>query len=138
MIGASWISGHASDRHPRYTTVPPSPTTGAHATRLATPSAGFAGAILTWGEAARSEPSGERRASEGGRSPPPSASASKVRLDHALVRLDHPRRALGDLLAVVEHEHVLAEPHHDLHVVLDEQDRLALVAQPADRVEQVV
>jgi len=35
-------------------------------------SAGFAGAILSWGEAAKERANGARRASEGGRSPPPS------------------------------------------------------------------
>ena len=33
------------------------------------------------------------------------------------------RRALGDLLAVVEHGDLLRDAHDDLHVVLDEQDR---------------
>ena len=39
---------------------------------------------------------------------------------------------------MVEDEDGLAESHHDLHVVLDEQHGLALVAQAADGVEQVV
>ena len=38
------------------------------------------------------------------------------------------RRALGDLLAVVEHQHAVADAHHQLHVVLDQQDRDAVVA----------
>ena len=41
------------------------------------------------------------------------------------------RRALGDLLAVVEDGDPLADAHHHLHVVLDQQDgQLELVAQP--------
>ena len=36
------------------------------------------------------------------------------------------RRALRDLLAVVEHDHRVAEPHHEVHVVLDDQEGEAL------------
>src|SRR5882672_4601281 len=67
-----------------------------------------------------------------------SSSTTEVRFNDPFVRLDHARRPLGDLLAVVEHEHRLAESHHDLHVVLDQQDGLATVAKPAHRLEQVV
>src|SRR5713101_7677150 len=66
------------------------------------------------------------------------ALATKVGLDHAFVALDGAGRAFGDLLAVVEDEDGLAEPHHDLHVVLDQQHGLALIAQAPDGVEQVV
>src|SRR5690242_4491222 len=61
--------------------------------------------------------------------PPPRNDASlrrrlpEVGLDHALVLLDLLRRTLGDLLAVVEHGHAVGDAHHDLHVVLDQQDR---------------
>ena len=34
--------------------------------------------------------------------------------------------AFGDLLAVVEHQHAVAHAHHQLHVVLDQQDRRAV------------
>src|SRR5256885_5022827 len=67
-----------------------------------------------------------------------SSSTTDVPLNAPFVRLVHARRPLGDLLAVVEHEHRLAEPHHDLHVVLAQQDGLAAVAEPAHRLEQVV
>src|SRR6185436_16291169 len=67
-----------------------------------------------------------------------SPSTTEVGLNHALVGLDQARRPLGDLLAVVENEHRLAQPHDDLHVVLDEEDRAPLVAQPAHGGEQVV
>src|SRR5262245_42062501 len=100
MSGASWMSGHGTDSHARYTTTPASTAHGSH--------------------------------------PSDASLAAKVRLDHAFVGLDRSRRPFGDLLAVVEDEHGLAEPHHDLHVVLDEQDRLALVAQAAHGVEQIV
>src|SRR5215813_7430017 len=64
--------------------------------------------------------------------------AAKVRLDHALVGLDHAGRPFGDLLAVIQHEHGLAEPHDDLHVVLHQQDGPALVPQSAHRLEEIV
>src|SRR5438105_15055402 len=64
-----------------------------------------------------------RRARPVGRgAKPPSELASEVRLNDPLGDLDEAGWPLGDLLAVVEHEHHLAEPHHDLHVVLDQDD----------------
>ncbi len=48
---------------------------------------------------------------------------AQVRLDHARILLHLFRRALGDLLAVVEHGHALGDAHHHLHVVLDEEHR---------------
>ena len=55
---------------------------------------------------------------------------AEVGLDHARVVAHRRRVALGDLLAVVEHRDLLGDAHHDLHVVLDEQDGEApLVAQ---------
>ena len=42
-------------------------------------------------------------------------------------------RALGDLLAVVEDRHPVADAHDHAHVVLDEQDRQAVLGpQPVD------
>src|SRR5262245_4801537 len=63
---------------------------------------------------------------------------AEVRFNDALVGLDDAGRAFGDLVAVVEDEHDLAQSHDDLHVVLDEQHGLALAAQTAHGVEQVV
>ena len=40
-------------------------------------------------------------------------------------------RALGDLLAVVEHRDPVADAHDHPHVVLDEQDRQAELASGA-------
>src|SRR5713101_677176 len=109
MIGASCTSGHPSDRIANHTTtIEPTSSTSQQLTRLT--------------NHVRSEGAAE----------PPSASTSEVRLNDPLVALDEAGRPLGDLLAVVEHEHRFAEPHHDLHVVLDQEDRAALVAQPAD------
>src|SRR5713226_7385077 len=64
--------------------------------------------------------------------------ATEVGFNDALVGLDDAGRSLGDLVAVVENEHDLAQPHHDLHVVLHEEHRLALVAGTADSLQQVV
>src|SRR3989475_19234 len=68
----------------------------------------------------------------------PASLPAEVRFNDALVGLDDAGRAFGDLVAVVEDEHDLAQPHDDLHVVLDQQHGLALVAQTAHGVEQVV
>src|SRR3989304_421040 len=67
-----------------------------------------------------------------------SALSAKVRLDHPLVRLDDSRRPLGDLLPVVQDEDRLAEPHDDLHVVLDDQNGLALVPAARDGRQELV
>src|SRR5207237_6612754 len=64
--------------------------------------------------------------------------ATEIGLNDPLVGLDGARRPFRDLLAVIEHEHGFAEAHDHLHVVLDEQDGLARVAQPADGAEQIV
>ena len=61
------------------------------------------------------------------------AASPEVRLDHALVRLDLRRRALRDLLAVLEHRDALGDAHDDLHVVLDEQHGDALLVAQAVR-----
>src|SRR5439155_4019176 len=48
---------------------------------------------------------------------------SQVGLDHRGVVLHLLRRAVRDLAAEVEHCDALADRHHEVHVVLDEQDR---------------
>ena len=52
---------------------------------------------------------------------------AEVRLDDPLVVLDLLRRALRDLLAVVEHRDAVGDAHDDLHVVLDEEHGQALL-----------
>src|SRR6478672_9710491 len=47
----------------------------------------------------------------------------QIGLDHALVLLDLLRHAFGNLLPVVEHRHAVGDPHYDLHVMFDQQDR---------------
>src|SRR5574341_851985 len=93
------------------------------------------GASWTSGQPRERHASAAASAATGPRS---ASSTTEVRFNDALVGLDHARLPLRDLLAVVEDEHGLAEPHDHLHVVLDEEHGLALVAQPANRVEQVV
>src|SRR4051812_10694611 len=39
--------------------------------------------------------------------------------DHVLVPAHFVRRAVADLLAVVEHDHAVTDVHHHAHVVLD-------------------
>ena len=41
----------------------------------------------------------------------------------AWLRLHLGRRAVGDLLAVVEHHDAVGQVHHHAHVVLDQRDR---------------
>src|SRR5256885_2995410 len=58
----------------------------------------------------------------------------EVGLDHRRVVLHLARRAASDPAAEVEHVHAVGDPHHHLHVVLDQQDRqLEVLAHPADQ-----
>ena len=43
--------------------------------------------------------------------------------DHLRIVAHRVRRAVGDLDAIVEHDHVVGNLHHHRHVVLDQQDR---------------
>src|SRR5262245_29071157 len=120
MIGASWANGHPRDRHPNHTTSAPNPPTSAQ---------------LIPDIPARPvvEEAWERTIEA-----PSDLSSTKVGFNDALVGLDRAGRALSDLLPVIQYEHGFAQAHDDLHVVLDEQDRLALVAQVADGIEELV
>src|SRR5438105_1226809 len=82
----------------------------------------------------------ERQASSATTTTPPAttALAAEIGFDDPRIGLNRARRSFGDLLAVVEDEHRLAESHDHLHVVLDEQHRLTRIAQPHDGIEQVV
>src|SRR5829696_6407238 len=63
----------------------------------------------------------------------------QVGLDDLRVVADRLRLALGDLLAVVEHRHLLGDSHDHLHVVLDQQDRHAqVVAQLAHELGELL
>src|SRR5687768_3496636 len=61
---------------------------------------------------------------------------SQVGLDDLRVLLHLGRRAFGDLLAVVEHQHAVADVHHQPHVVLDQQQRDAVVADAPDQLAE--
>ena len=63
---------------------------------------------------------------------PDGGAGAQVGLDHAVVRLHLGRRALGDLLAAVEHGDAVGDAHHDLHVVLDHQHRQPLSSRSLD------
>src|SRR6476646_2283922 len=57
----------------------------------------------------------------------------QVGLDHVRICLHLAGRSLCDLAAEVEHVHAVADRHHQLHVVFDEQDRkVEVVAKSAD------
>src|SRR5690348_18431020 len=61
---------------------------------------------------------------------------SQVRGDDRLVVPDLMRRTLGDLAAELQHHDAVGHAHHQAHVVLDEQNRHAGVADPADQLQQ--
>ena len=56
----------------------------------------------------------------------------EIGLDDDRIGLDLRRSALGDLLAEVEHRHVVGDGHHHVHVVLDEEDGDASGLHPLD------
>jgi hypothetical protein len=60
------------------------------------------------------------------------AGAAQVGFDDARIGLHARRRAFGDLLAEVEHGDRVRDRHHDVHVVLDQDDGDAVVADLAD------
>ena len=59
------------------------------------------------------------------------ARAAQVGLDHARIAADLVGRPRRDHLAELEHDDVVADAEHEAHVVVDEQDRRALVDDPA-------
>src|SRR6476660_4389718 len=64
---------------------------------------------------------------------------SEIRADHIGIRADLLRRAVADLLAVVEHDDAIRDVHHDPHVVLDQHDRRAeLVVDVEDEAAHVL
>src|ERR1700722_4553142 len=48
---------------------------------------------------------------------------SEVRAEDVRVRSDRVRRPVGDLATVVDDHELIGDVHHDVHVVLDEDDR---------------
>src|SRR5581483_9906009 len=57
--------------------------------------------------------------------------AAEIGGDHLRVAADGLRRAAGDYLSELEHDHFVADPEHEAHVVVDEQHRLAGVDEAA-------
>src|SRR4030095_5751371 len=55
--------------------------------------------------------------------PMPSVRSAQVGFDHLRVVAHFGRRAVADLLAVVEDDDPVAQVHHNAHVVLDQDDR---------------
>jgi len=64
-------------------------------------------------------------------------SGAQIGFNHFFVFLHFGRRAFGDLLAVVKHGHTVAQPHHQLDVVLDQQDRAVVLADAVDQLAQL-
>src|SRR5450756_441255 len=60
---------------------------------------------------------------------------AEIGRDHLGIVADFPRRALGDLDAVIHHHDMVGNFHHHRHVVLDQKDRGAVVV--ADREQQL-
>src|SRR3954463_11765839 len=63
--------------------------------------------------------------------------ASEISLDHLRVALDLRRPPLGELAAVVQHRDLVADAHHHVHVVLDEHDGTAGVADAAEAAREI-
>src|SRR6476620_5445520 len=61
---------------------------------------------------------------------------SEIGLDDASVLLDLAWQPFGDLLSEVEYRDAVAHVHHQAHVVLDEHDREAAVADLADELDE--
>ena len=57
---------------------------------------------------------------------------SEIGVDHATIFGDGLRRALGDLLPVVEDHDALSQPHHGRHDVLDDDESEPLRVKSAD------
>src|ERR1700761_6933308 len=61
---------------------------------------------------------------------------AEIGLDHQRVALNIRRDAFGDFLAEVEHGHAVTDPHHQPHIVFDEQNRHAAALEPGDGIQQ--
>ena len=60
--------------------------------------------------------------------------AAQIRLDHGRISLHLGGSSFRDLPAEVEHVHAVGDAHHEVHVVLDEEDRqLERAPDPADQ-----
>src|SRR5215207_8384498 len=64
------------------------------------------------------------------------ASAAKIRIQHARVLADLARRPLGDDLPGIHHVDPLADIEHDLHLVIDQEERGSLRLEAADELDK--
>ena len=67
---------------------------------------------------------------------PPLEPAAEIGLDHLRMGADLRRRAVGEPLAVVEHRDAVAGRHHHIHVMLDQEDCRAALANGPDQVDK--
>src|SRR5579859_3967962 len=63
---------------------------------------------------------------------------SQIGFNDGRVTADHGRWAFGDLLAVIKDGNLLAHRHHQLHMMLDQQDRDTLLAQVEQHLFELV
>src|SRR5712671_1427016 len=61
---------------------------------------------------------------------------AQIRFDHFRIALHFGRHPFGDGLAVVEHQHAIADVHHQPHVVLDQQHRHTARAHGLDKLPE--
>ena len=66
----------------------------------------------------------------------PFVDAAQIRFDDAWVTLHFSRRAFGDLLAEVHHIDTIGKAHHEVHIVLDQQNSESFIPQPAKQIIQ--
>ena len=79
-----------------------------------------------------------RRARGAGRALLLDALGPQVRVEHARVGADHRGRARDERPALVEHRDLVAQRHHELHVVLDDEEGLAGRVELADAGRELV
>src|SRR3954462_558330 len=73
------------------------------------------------------------------RKKPMSVAGSEVGLDHFRIAAHFLRRAVADLLAVIQHHHAVGDVHHHAHVVLDQHHgRAELVVHVQDEAAHVL
>src|SRR5262245_18671616 len=113
---------------------PMSATTSPGSTRSETPwSARTPAPYATWTSRASSKLAGAT-AQPGDTALPSGTALAEIRANHLRVAHDRLGRAVGDLEAVVQHDHSMGKRHDDLHHVLHHADRhLELLVDPPDQ-----
>ena len=64
-------------------------------------------------------------------------SGAQVGLNYFFIFLDFGWRAFGNLFAVIEHCDAIAQAHHQLHIVLNEQNGAIVFADLVDQLSQL-